>query len=90
MKIRISNSKLLIEEGRFKKLPVNERLCPLCNLEVETEKHFVVKCEKLNCIRHDIFSKIQDIVPSFNDMNDEDKFYFIMSNSEYDIIKICI
>ena len=29
-KLRISDSKLMIEQGRHKQLPIENRLCPLC------------------------------------------------------------
>jgi uncharacterized protein (UPF0212 family) len=35
VKIRISNSNLNIESGRYIKLPVEKRICPLCNIEPE-------------------------------------------------------
>jgi hypothetical protein len=37
VKIRISNSNLNIERGRYIKLPVEKRICPLCNIEPEDE-----------------------------------------------------
>ena len=30
LKIRISNSRLMIEQGRHKQLEVNKRICPIC------------------------------------------------------------
>ena len=42
VKIRISNSYLNI------KLPVEKRICPLCNIEPEDEIHFILKCPKLD------------------------------------------
>ena len=41
-KIRISCHKLHIEEGRYRKIPLQEKICQLCNVEVEDEKHFVL------------------------------------------------
>ena len=37
VEIRISNSNLNIERGRYIKLPVEKRICPLCNIEPEDE-----------------------------------------------------
>jgi hypothetical protein len=34
VKIRISNSNLNIERGRYIKLPVEKRICPLCIIEL--------------------------------------------------------
>jgi hypothetical protein len=44
VKIRISNSNLNIERGRYIKLPVEKRIYPLCNIESEDEIHFILKC----------------------------------------------
>ena len=62
-KIRISNSNLNIERGRYIKLPVEKRICPLCNIEPEDEIHFILKCPK------ELFSNISSVVSSFNDMD---------------------
>jgi hypothetical protein len=40
-KIRIINSNLNIESGRYIKLPVEKRICPLCNIKPEGEIHFI-------------------------------------------------
>lgn len=46
-KIRISNSKLLIEEGRHCKIPLEQKLCKLCKVEIEDEIHFVLKVRQI-------------------------------------------
>jgi hypothetical protein len=48
VKLRISN--LLIEQGRHKNIPLKNRLCPICKLEIENEYHFVIECNKLTCL----------------------------------------
>ena len=68
-KIRISNSNLNIERGRYIKLPVVKRICPLCNIEPEDEIHFILKCPKLDECRKELFSNISSVVSSFNDMD---------------------
>ena len=65
-KIRISNSNLNIERGRYIKLPVEKRICPLCNIEPEDEIYFILKCPKLDECRKELFSNISSVVPSFN------------------------
>lgn len=90
MKIRISNSKLFIEEGRFQKIPVNERICKLCNNGIEDEVHFITNCISLESIRANLFLMLSDIVPSFIHLSNEEKFNFIMMSKDYDINKICV
>ena len=89
-KIRISNSVLRIEQGRHTKTPVEERICPLCLLEVEDEFHFTLKCTKLNIIRDQLFSRIREIVPSFFNMTNEARFKFLYTCVETDIIRIIV
>ena len=89
-KLRISNSKLMIEEGRHHNVPIENRICPLCNISVENEFHFVMKCPQFQNLRVNLFEKLSDIVPAFADMNIDDKFKFIMISDDYDINKICI
>jgi hypothetical protein len=96
IKIRISNSKLLIETGRHIKssngckLPLAQRICPLCNDGVEDEFHFVLKCNLLAHERSVMVSNICECMPSFILMDNETKLCFIMGNSDPDINRICI
>jgi hypothetical protein len=85
VKIRISNSNLNIERGRYIKLPVEKRIYPLCNIESEDEIHFILKCPKLNECRKELFSNISSVVPSFNDMDEFQKFKFILSSNDLDM-----
>ena len=54
-KFRIGNHDLEIERGRHKNLPVNERVCKLCEtqgvLTVEDEYHVLLKCPFYNDLR---------------------------------------
>jgi hypothetical protein len=73
-KIRIINSNLNIESGRYIKLPVEKRICPLCNIKPEGEIHFISKCPKLDECRKELFSNISSVIPPFNDMDEFQKF----------------
>ena len=43
--IRMSTHKLMIETGRYDKVPKEQRFCSVCtNREIETEEHFLLKC----------------------------------------------
>jgi hypothetical protein len=75
--------KTVIKYGH--KLPVEKRICPLCNIEPEDEIHFILKCPKLDECRKELFANISSVVPSFNDM---DEFKFILSSNDLDICTI--
>ena len=89
-KIRISCHKLHIEEGRYRKIPLQERICQLCNVEVEDEKHFVLSCSKLETCRKSFYDKINDIYPAFSFMNISDKFKYILTGKDYDLNVLCM
>jgi hypothetical protein len=91
VKLQISNSNLLIEQGRHQNIPLENRLCLICKLEIENEYHFVIECNKLTSSRSKLYiSKVTEIVPNFLVMSDSDKFKYILSSNDYDIMKICV
>ena len=79
IKIRVSNCNLNIEKGRYLKLPVEQRICQLCHMDVEDEFHFLMNCDKLIHERVILFRNIFDIVPSFTTMSDVEKFMFLLT-----------
>ena len=78
MQIKISNSKLMIELGRYNKTDINNRICPLCMNGVEDKYHFIILCTSLNNIRNKMFANILSIFPSFHDLADEKKLFISM------------
>lgn len=90
IKIRISNSYLNIEQGRHRKLPLEKRLCPLCKKDVEDEYHFTLKCQILEKCRQKLFQELENIIPDFTKMSDEEKFVFMFTFNEYDVTKIIV
>ena len=74
VKIRISNSNLNIEKGRYLNTPAEDRICKLCNSGVEDEFHFTIICSKFQSCHEEFFKDICDVVPSFIKMSDFDKF----------------
>ena len=49
-----------------------------------------MNCQVLNNQKTDLFNSIINIVPSFKNMNLEEKFYVVRQRSDYDIISICV
>ena len=56
-KFRISNHKLHIETGRYKRpiTPRQERICELCGDGVEDESHFLLTCKQYDILRLNYF-----------------------------------
>ena len=71
-KLRISNSKLFIEAGRHYKIPLEQRMCRLyvCQVELEDENHFVLKCSKLAPARASMINRLNETVAVFSSMDE--------------------
>ena len=66
VRLRISNSILMIEKGRHRKIDLENRLCPLCKFQVEDELHFTIKCTKLQELNNSIKYVVVMIMMSVN------------------------
>ena len=79
-KLRTSDHKLRIEEGRRTKpkTPREQRTCFQCPTQVEDEKHFLVDC-KLYGSRPQLYNIIEGICPEFTRLNNQNKFTYLMT-----------
>ena len=60
-RFRINNHKLMIEYGRYQKIPQEERLCTFCQSnEVEDEYHFTMSCESYTNLRNNFLSTLSN------------------------------
>ena len=50
--------------GRYTSIPFQDRLCPLCHSDIETEFHFLMVCSCLMTLRMKYFSAIWYTYPS--------------------------
>ena len=81
-KLRCSNHSLLIEQGRYSKLEVAERLCKKCNT-VEDEIHFLIECKLYDSVRKKFFSD-SNIISI--DGNTRDTFIYCLNNKDKNFI----
>ena len=60
-KLRISNHRLEIEVGRYKRpyIERGDRICNLCNMEMGDEFHFMFRCPNLGEIRKEMLGKVR-------------------------------
>ena len=86
-KLRVSCHKLEIELGRYKKVQADARLCPLCQLEVEDEIHFVTNCSLFSTKRKQFFNDIGKSFVNFSGMSDVQKFIWLFSNENAHVIR---
>ena len=92
-KFRLSSHKLPIETGRYNKTPINERVCPCNNTknEVGDEKHLLLSCSFNKELRTKLFHEISTFHTHFTEINNDDKFIFLMKTTDTNIlIKICL
>ena len=62
-----------------KQLPVEERLCVFCTEnKMENEFRIIMEYQKDNCISIHLFKQLNQI-SNFNDLNNNNKFSFLMS-----------
>ena len=68
---------LEIERGRYNKTDVKVRLCPYC-MRIDEEKHFILNCDAIVHERQCLFNKIRIRYPIFFDLDDMQKFQFLI------------
>ena len=88
LKFRLSDHKLMIEEGRHArpKIPRENRWCKFCQTVVEDEQHMLIDC-KLYGNRAKWFDKIKEKCPNFSSLNSHQKFIFLMSQEDEELVK---
>ena len=82
-KLRLSNHGLMIEKGRHLNIERHCRFCPFCPRVVENEMHFLLECSCLSKIRAELFEKAYEVLPFFRNINNEQKFVLLMSDSKF-------
>ena len=82
-KIRSGTLPLAIETGRYSNIPLENRLCTLCNSKlIESEFHFMCICSKFKIIRKKYFAQYSAKWLDFEMSDSETKFLYIMKNHQ--------
>ena len=79
-----------IEIGRFRGQNLCERICPVCDDGVEDEIHFLCQCPCYSNFRSNLFSKAVNFDSQFVNFDVIDKFVFLMSNMQRDVIRYLV
>ena len=87
-RFRLSNHTLMIEKGRHTNIDRNNRVCYFCENEIEDEVHFLIRCPLYTKERNFITGICESTCLNFQDLSDEQKFIFVMTNEGNDIIRI--
>ena len=73
-KLRLGIFPINIELGRYRGIPQDERLCPICLLgEIEDELHILLHCHAYQAARNMLFLHATKFV-NFNETSDLEKF----------------
>ena len=60
VKLRIGCHNLRVETGRYDKIPLEERICPLCiGNKIEDETHLLLDCQRHSSMRDIFLSKVE-------------------------------
>ena len=89
-RFRLSNHSLMIEKGRHSRPRTerSERKCFVCKNEIEDETHFLITCPLYRENRKILFDTCRKNCLYFDsDLNDKQKFIFIMTNENIDVMK---
>ena len=79
---------LQIEVGRYRDVPLCDRLCELCDSNsVEDEVHFLCDCPCYSEFRMSLFEQAYLSDNSFSDKDNFERFVFLMSNCQKAVIK---
>ena len=78
---------LEIEVGRYRNVPLAQRICRLCLNEVEDEIHLLLNCHAYLSSRGKLFGKAREIEYNFSQFDEIEKFTFLVSNLQKDVIK---
>ena len=75
---------LEIELGRYRGIPVENRICKLCRSEPETEEYFLLKCAKTDVIRQKMISDVNRVLLQsrtvFQTLKLSDRLNVLLSN----------
>ena len=88
-KFRVSDHELLIEKGRYTKIPRDQRLCKNCNL-IEDEIHFFFQCKNNILVRVQFLQKYEKTYTDFDNKTLSEKLVAILNPSTPEDIKAVV
>ena len=84
VKLRIGCHNLLVETGRYDKIPLDERICPLCSTnKIEDETHLLLDCQTHSSMRDIFLSKIETKIDDIRKLSHENLISQLMNSNDY-------
>ena len=81
-KFRSGTAPIRLETGRYERLDIVDRICPICKSGIEDEVHVFTQCSLYVDIRDEIYSCMCNINTDFNALCDTEKTQVILSSQE--------
>ena len=84
VKLRIGCHNLSFETGRYDKIPLDERIRPLCSgNKSEHETHLLLDCKRYSSIRDIFLSKIETKIDDIEKKSHENLMSQLMNSNDY-------
>ena len=84
VKLRIGWHNLRVETGRYDKIPLEERICPLCSgNKIEVETHLLLDCQRYSSMRDIFLSKIETKMDDIRKLSHENLISQLMNSNDY-------
>ena len=84
VKLRIGCHNLRAETGRCDKIPLEERICPLCSgNKIEDETHLLLDCQRYSSTRDIFLSKIETKIDDIRKLSHENLISQLMNSNDY-------
>ena len=75
---------LRIETVRDEKIPLDERICPLCSgNKIEDETHILLDCQRYSSMRDIFLSKIETKIDDIRKLSHENLISQLMNSNDY-------
>ena len=85
-KFRCGVAPLRIETGRYERLNVNQKICPICNASIEDERHVLFTCPFYSDLRSALFMKADEVNSNFRNLSETHMLEFLFST--IDMVRI--
>ena len=86
---RCGTAPIKLETGRYEGLPVNDRICPVCNNDVESELHVILECPLYNDVRLRLFEQIAAIKNGILCISKDEQLKMILACQDDILVKEC-
>ena len=84
VKLRIGCHNLRVETGRYDKIPLEERIFPLCSgNKIEDETRLLLDCQRYSSMRDIFLSEIETKIDEIQKLSHENLISQLMNSNDY-------